>query len=440
MSTRKLFMVVVGITALCFLQIILHRPGPSPAPKPKPKPQDLLTSQNADTTTRTVPPPEHTQPATDTTSTQLSEPEDQPQASTHGLQLPGPCELSATFAEYIRRYLENADDREKNGMIVWTCPVKGRCGGLGDKMKGIASTFLIALLLNRNFGVLHDSPTELHDHVVPNLVQWDSFVRNRTYPVVIHDRPPPDGKDVLSKAINKKIFYMETNQDLVSWLHSLPAYSQSLHMMGIDDNCMTLSCIYGCLNSLLFKPAPTLEKAIREKMVQHPRYVSVQIRMGSDVKGWNDPMRQVQYVTDAQWDEVDKIREHLQKTQNQNVSIYLTTDSIHQAKRAQQRYSDDVLFTVEGPVTHADRSPIHVAAEGFWKVMLDNWLIGGGVHAVISNSGFSYTGVWRTRLNSTVVRMNKNRTGYFVEPHNFSPHSLEDWIVVPSEWRTKKKG
>ena len=56
-------------------------------------------------------------------------------------------------------------------------------------------------------------------------------------------------------------------------------------------------------------------------------------------------------------------------------------------------------------------------------------LAGEAQYGVISNSGFSYTAVWRTKLNVTVVRMNKQRTGYYVEPRLYN-NPLTSWTVV----------
>ena len=46
--------------------------------------------------------------------------------------------------------------------IAYTCKEGDLCGGLGDRLKGFASTFLLALLLNAEFVVEWTYPVRLH--------------------------------------------------------------------------------------------------------------------------------------------------------------------------------------------------------------------------------------------------------------------------------------
>lgn len=45
--------------------------------------------------------------------------------------------------------------------IAYTCKGGDLCGGLGDRLKGFASTFLLALLLNAEFVVEWTYPVRL---------------------------------------------------------------------------------------------------------------------------------------------------------------------------------------------------------------------------------------------------------------------------------------
>mmetsp|Transcript_25928 Transcript_25928/g.46796 ORF Transcript_25928/g.46796 Transcript_25928/m.46796 type:complete len:421 (-) Transcript_25928:25-1287(-) len=334
--------------------------------------------------------------------------------------LPSFCHENVALGRYVTDYLR----KEKVGKLIWSCPPDKRCGGYGDRMKGIMSGFLIALLTNREFGIYHTDPMELKDVLQPTAhVKWDEYPENRSYAFRIKDKPPKSGKDLISKLSD--VVWFETNQDLVEYLQSLSVFSPTLGRMGIGHRCIDLSCIYGCLFNTLFTVGEVLKSNMTQTSARHPRFVSVQIRTGGgEVSGWADPMRTSHYVCDKMWDVVDDFR----KSKCPKCHIFLTTDSASQQRAAQKRYGSE-LFFVEGAITHSDRSSQAKAAKGFPKVVMDNLLIGQAEFGVISNSGFSYTAVWRTKLNTTVVRMNKQRTGYYIEPHLFdSPTS--SWHVL----------
>ena len=206
-------------------------------------------------------------------------PNTSPEADTRGLgilpSLPSLCHENVALGRYMTEYLR----KEKVGKLIWSCPPDKRCGGYGDRMKGIMSGFLIALLTNREFGIYHTDPMELKDVLQPTAhVKWDEYPTNRSYAFRIKDKPPKSGKDLISKLSD--IVWFETNQDLVEYLQSLPAFSPTLGRMGIGQSCIDLSCIYGCLFNTLFTVGEVLKSNVTQALARHPRFVSVQIRTG----------------------------------------------------------------------------------------------------------------------------------------------------------------
>ncbi|CAG2206850.1 unnamed protein product [Mytilus edulis] len=55
-------------------------------------------------------------------------------------------------------------------LLVYECA--GTCGGLGDREKGILSAFLLSLLTQRTFVVLHRTPCEIKRFFVPRIYDW----------------------------------------------------------------------------------------------------------------------------------------------------------------------------------------------------------------------------------------------------------------------------
>lgn len=57
--------------------------------------------------------------------------------------------------------------------LVFKCDDSNLCGGLGDREKGIISSFLLALLTNRTFIIQMTKPCELQQFLQPNIYNWD---------------------------------------------------------------------------------------------------------------------------------------------------------------------------------------------------------------------------------------------------------------------------
>ena len=66
---------------------------------------------------------------------------------------------------------EHGRSREK--FLIYLCDNKTYCYGLGDRQRGIASTYYLAELTGRRFGMIMTSPSNIREFYEPNLVNWD---------------------------------------------------------------------------------------------------------------------------------------------------------------------------------------------------------------------------------------------------------------------------
>ena len=62
------------------------------------------------------------------------------------------------------------NDKNNGRFIVYECTSSG--SGLGDRIKGIATTFLIALLTDRAFLINWNYPASIDHILVPNMIDW----------------------------------------------------------------------------------------------------------------------------------------------------------------------------------------------------------------------------------------------------------------------------
>ena len=56
--------------------------------------------------------------------------------------------------------------------IVYLCSKDFLCGGLGDRQRGILSTYVISVITNRTFVIIHQKPCSLTNYYRPNMYDW----------------------------------------------------------------------------------------------------------------------------------------------------------------------------------------------------------------------------------------------------------------------------
>ena len=65
--------------------------------------------------------------------------------------------------------------RESSELVIgYRCTTSWRCGGWGDRLKGIMSTYALSLVLNRSFSIEITQPCPLESMLLPNKVNWVS--------------------------------------------------------------------------------------------------------------------------------------------------------------------------------------------------------------------------------------------------------------------------
>ena len=67
--------------------------------------------------------------------------------------------------------MEHGKSREK--FLIYLCDNKRYCYGLGDRQRAIVSTYYLAELTGRRFGIIMTSPSNIREFYEPNLVEWD---------------------------------------------------------------------------------------------------------------------------------------------------------------------------------------------------------------------------------------------------------------------------
>ena len=84
----------------------------------------------------------------------------------------------------LNMFVEKAYKSQNERYIMYRCDQKldrDFCGGIGDRLKGILSTYLWSLLTNRTFVVKITRPCNIINLMEPNLVDWDKQIGEVTW-------------------------------------------------------------------------------------------------------------------------------------------------------------------------------------------------------------------------------------------------------------------
>ena len=294
--------------------------------------------------------------------------------------------LFTEWEEVQRRAIDKPVDAKA---VVWKCD-GALCGGLGDRQRGILTSFMLALVTGRAFFIKDDSaaPLQHYFHVGNPSLHWrfeESHLEGRT---VLHesflDGIPPigdyadsnlayyDSYDYVFQANNFwQPFHILHNPNITGWAKNLR----------FDDHVLA-----GCLLNYLLVPArdvqATLQQVRRSVTAQRHRLLAVQIRTG-DSQDKNTTV-----LTDLV-QQFQTCVKNLSNVSPAAFDIFLTTDSNEALVAFRAAYPS--LLTFAGDIYHIDGkfgAPVNADA-AFRKTVLDHLMISQADDLLISRSGFA---------------------------------------------------
>lgn len=394
---------------------------------------------------RTVPQPSFLEEANSETTSQIdthaasSAPSPLSPATTAS-QLAKCKPLGHQFHSFIDSYVAGLSEDQPRLMYNCESHRMGRfCGGMGDRFRGIISTFLIALVTGRRFQIYHPHPAPLESALRPHLFNW----------------VPSDGPDLdkvlqvdtsLMRLKNHKSFFkwLATVSDNTSlrlqsnsfgidpYLHSIPRFrTMMVEKAGLSSAC-NLTCYYGCLFDVLFSPTDRLQTgaerilSLSSQTSTRP-YIGVQIRMGGS---WapglviKEPFRTPPSALPHFFSLVDELRNSDLFPQLKGCPLFVSSDSAKVIELFQKRYGNESVMFVPDAYNHTDtlrlgeakpqkwkKLPEHEVNNAYFNTILAHYILGGAAHMVMAQSGFGDTAFWRSRTAASAifVDMNNNR-------------------------------
>lgn len=303
----------------------------------------------------------------------------------------------------------------------------GVSGGFGDRLRGMVTTYYLAIVTNSSFRVDWTQPYNLSDYFsVPNCHErvhvWTknngAFDRSR------HENDRGGDHMVARSSIDvwnyftDSLFLNDVGKDLEITTNSFHwkeivqnrAFKVRAASLGLSDRSQA-ELFRLAVDNLLGNPTGLVTNAENPVLRRlaggyepnefGPTYVGVQIRLGGGaVTGWQDPARHSMH--DVQCFAKEAVRlcrlMHIR-------SIFVTADSDEAVRSFEEgvlkefaasatfSLSPPIVVQVPGVIAHTDRSKVaEDQSKDIWlKSILDWWLLKQASALVVSRSGFGET-------------------------------------------------
>ena len=294
---------------------------------------------------------------------------------------------------------QNSYSRRKT--LIYAC--KSFCGGFGDRMLGIMTSYVLALITDRHFMIDMTHPLDVVEFLRPNLYNW-TFVKPKnstprsSISVSAIDFPYEFLSNMHSRPFQREwIKYDDitlfTNLDLVADILRNPFVQKAPIVAMLAEHLprvqMNTHRLFPLLFDILFSPTPRIVKTLQpilEPIQNGCTLICLHVRMGSNPSNpldgefkdrgsaVNDTLS---FLNQSKWMDDSTSR------------LFVTSDSALAMKKFADRYPNRTL-TVPGPILHIDRPASGVnLTEGFIKVIADFYALGECHTSILTPSGYS---------------------------------------------------
>ena len=191
--------------------------------------------------------------------------------------------------EYFLKYFPRLNTKK---MMIYTC-ADGLCGGLGDRLRGIYSVYILSVFQNRTFGIDIKKPCPIEGFIQPNVLDWrvpSNATANKTVGrASLLDRraPPLTVEKILEKIPDTDIVRITFNEDFIDVFRFYKPDNKTFHKPGNETfhflQHLINSDIHRIIYHGLFKFKKPFEEQLNQffnKKIGDHKLISAHIRMG----------------------------------------------------------------------------------------------------------------------------------------------------------------
>ncbi|CAF3400756.1 unnamed protein product [Rotaria sp. Silwood2] len=287
--------------------------------------------------------------------------------------------------------------------IIYSCA--SFCGGWGDRLRGITSVYILALLTNRRFMIDMNYPCDILTVIQPNFVNWTYVKHNKSEKrtrLFINTMPSwqKTYRTSISNMIQSTDFVktwlpyddivIATNSDYMTpALRNSYMLNKTRQLLGrIPVSQATMQTLFALIFELLFKPSVAVRNRVDSVLVnsRHRHLICLHIRIGKNpTNPFDHSFTARANTTKAMIKFIDNY------LLNKSSSLVFVAADSGQAVSDILRHYPKSSMTITGPILHIDRfdSQSPTICDGFIKVIADFYLLGECKTSLLSNSGFS---------------------------------------------------
>ncbi|XP_045166251.2 uncharacterized protein LOC123529788 [Mercenaria mercenaria] len=272
--------------------------------------------------------------------------------------------------------------------LIYFC--EGKCGGLADRLKGIAMVYMMSILAERRFAISMETPCQIENFLQPNILDWrfpaNKEMTGKTLDYMEHyheytidfQKLDPDPISLLKD----DVVLMKANQDWTRIFRKMSVSPKRFPQLYQYHSSELLRTIY----TGLFKPSNELKHLIDEffeKNVNGKKIACLHARMGEEAyKRYTYQEIMIPLLFMKRFDNMDDYK------------IMVATDTDKVKKIARHLFKN--VIDTSGPILHIDHMgngtmPQDLKCAGFMRTMVDHMVLQRCDKLVITGSGFGVT-------------------------------------------------
>ncbi|XP_041369817.1 uncharacterized protein LOC121383786 [Gigantopelta aegis] len=274
--------------------------------------------------------------------------------------------------------------------IIYECNKNGLCGGWGDRLAGIVSSYLISLITNRTFGISITAPAcNLTDYFEPHLIDWNidlDRLKNLPSKRISHmdNRLFQRTADKMnfSALMKETVIYYRENYEFFSGLQESAFHASNFLWM----KKWTRDRVFAHVMRILFRLKSSLKKVLidfinKVKPNKKWKLMCAHIRLGRNPTIPNDSeQRNNNETINVIWDFITK------NFTCDLCKIFIATDSELVRQKAKSLFPDKIV-DIPGDIVHIERGQMKNRCDAFTKVILDQQVLSKCDSLLLTKSG-----------------------------------------------------
>ncbi|CAF1200555.1 unnamed protein product [Adineta steineri] len=313
--------------------------------------------------------------------------------------------LNQQFQHVNISMLLDGPSSDRSPSLTYRC--RKWCGGWGDRLRGITSAFILAVLTKRRFYIDMPYPCELTKLLKPNLYNWHpiEFEANRNQLRIETTRSPQLARNIYEKISLTNFIkdwsiyddiYLTTNSDYITPALANKHIQNIVQLLNLSSNDMSQARLFPLLYELLFQPTDQVKNSVDQVLTKlnndsniKKQLICLHIRVGKNPTMIHDKI--LSYRDTIVEDIVEFVDKNL--TLNKQPIIFITSDSMKINQYILDKYNKSQSISIPGPIIHIDRLSTSYSSteqcQGFLKVISDFYVLGECDTLIMSRSGFS---------------------------------------------------